>query len=97
MTYDRVLLSNGWSGEYKGMLIDTRISRNRISSPKEATSTKRRQTQSERTHTLMRTSYTHQGKFHSPYDYTRNDDDKSYYSQPVQVLAAIVCFGMFVL
>ena len=41
MTYDRVLLESGWSGEYKG-------------------------------------------KFHSPYQYTRDEHDKTYYSQPVQ-------------
>ncbi|EOD33207.1 hypothetical protein EMIHUDRAFT_202442 [Emiliania huxleyi CCMP1516] len=41
MTYDRVLLESGWSGEYKG-------------------------------------------KYHSPYQYTRDEHDKTYYSQPVQ-------------
>jgi arylsulfatase A-like enzyme len=43
MTYDRLLLANGWGGEY-------------------------------------------QGKYHSPYDYTRDDSGKTFYDQPVQWL-----------
>ena len=43
MTYDRVLLANGWRGEYKG-------------------------------------------KYHSPYNYTRDENGTSYYSKPVQWL-----------
>ena len=41
MTYDRVLLANGWSGEYHG-------------------------------------------KYHSPYNYSRDEAAESYYSRPVQ-------------
>ena len=40
MTYDRVLLANGWSGEYHG-------------------------------------------KYHSPYNYTRDGSGRTFYSQPL--------------